>query len=384
MSNHHIRTKLKNCFKFYGAKHPQAQRPWLWRIVVGQLGLLLPKNLWVRRLLVSLGVILIITILGMYGIARWYIASQASQPLQLGVSFSADYAASLGLSPPATLHALISQVGVRNFRLVSYWNDIEPQAGHYDFSQLDWQFKQAEVAKAKIILTVGLRQPRWPECHMPGWASNEPAAKWQPQLASFIQAVVLRYRNSPSLSAYQLENEYFLHGFGKCQDFSRNRLVSEYNLVKQLDPAHRVIVGRSNNAIGLPIGQPQPDEFSISVYKRVWDAAVTHRYLEHPYPAWFYGFLAGLQEIVNHKNMVIGELQAEAWPPNGQTIQQSSLAEQNKSLDAGRLKARFSYGKATGMRTIDMWGAEYWYYRLKILHDPSLWLTAEREFQSSH
>ncbi|HSX36657.1 MAG TPA: hypothetical protein VLG13_00845, partial [Patescibacteria group bacterium] len=145
---------------------------------------------------------------------------------------------------------------------------------------------------------------------------------------------------------------------------------------------HQIIVGRSNNALGFPVGQPQPDEFSISVYKRVWDASATHRYIEYPYPAWFYGFLAGTQKIFNHKDMMIGELQAEAWPPNGQSIQNTSLAEQDKSLDAKRLEARFEYGKDTGMRQIELWGAEYWYYRDQILHDPSLWQVAQTEFST--
>ena len=78
--------------------------------------------------------------------------------------------------------------------------------------------------------------------------------------------------------------------------------------------------------------------------------------------------------------MVIGELQAEAWPPNGQGITNISLAEQNKSLNAQRLHDRFAYGKATGMKTIDMWGAEYWYYRLAKLHDPSLWNVAKQAY----
>jgi hypothetical protein len=47
---------------------------------------------------------------------------------------------------------------------------------------------------------------------------------------------------------------------------------------------------------GFPTGQPQPDEFSISVYRRVWDAGWTHRYMEYPFPAWYYAFLAGIAE----------------------------------------------------------------------------------------
>lgn len=338
------------------------------------------RSSWPHKLLVVFITLIILAVGSMYGIAQWYIHSQASKPLEQGVSFIPDYASSLGVDPQANMDALLN-IGVQHFRLVSYWSDMEPQPGHYDFSQLDWEFQKAEAKHAKIILTVGLRQPRWPECHAPGWVDlHQSSSQWQPQLESFMRAVVDRYKDSPSLQSYQLENEYFLKGFGQCTNFDRQRLISEYDLVKATDPHHPIIVGRSNNAIGLPTGQPQPDEFSVSIYKRVWDAGVTHRYLEYPYPAWYYGFMAGSQQLLLHKNMVIGELQAEAWPPNGQTIQETSLAEQNKSLDAQRLKDRFAYGRATGMKQIYLWGAEYWYYRLVVLHDPSLWNVAKQEF----
>jgi hypothetical protein len=345
-----------------------------------------PRHYWRRswwQKLVSIVVVIVILLVGgMYGIAQWYIHSEQG-PQQLGVSFIPDYAQSLGVNPQQTMDALIN-IGVKQFRLVSYWSDMEPSSGHYDFSQLDWEFQKAEAAHAKVILTLGLRQPRWPECHAPSWVNTSaPDSQWQPQLEAFMQKVVQRYQHSPSLQSYQVENEYFLQGFGSCTNFDHSRLVSEYNLVKQLDPTRPIIIGRSNNAIGLPTGQPQPDEFGISVYKRVWDAGVTHRYLEYPYPAWYYGFLAGLQKIVTGKDMMIDELQAEAWTPHGQTIQQTSLAEQNKSLDAKRLKDRFQYGRATGMRQIDLWGAEYWYYRAQVLHDPSLWNVAQQEFRAS-
>ena len=198
---------------------------------------------------------------------------------------------------------------------------------------------------------------------------------------NLITSVVNRYKDYSNLVSFQVENEYFLKGFGTCTDFSRDRLVQEYNLVKSLDPNHSIILARSNNAIGMPIGQPKGDEYSISIYKRVWDKTITHRYFEYPFPAWFYGFLAGIQEIFLGKNMIVGELQAEAWPPNGQSIPETSLAEQNKSLDASRLKDRFNYGKATGMKNIILWGGEYWYYREKILNDPSLWNVAKEEYK---
>lgn len=341
-------------------------------------------SLW-HRIKIVVVLVFFVFVSFMYGIAQWYIQSEKGKPLELGVSFIPDYAQSLGLDPPQTMDALLN-IGVKQFRLVSYWSDIEQSPGTYDFSQLDWQFQKAEAHHAKIILTVGLRQPRWPECHMPDWAGQESPSQWQPQLQSYMQKVIERYRHSPSLQSYQLENEFFLQGFGICDQIpgaeNRSRLVSEYQLVKQLDSAHPVIIGRSNNALGFPVGQPQPDEFSISVYKRVWDGNVSHRYLEYPFPAWFYGFLAGWQKIFNHRDMLIDELQAEAWAPNNQSIQQTNLAEQNKSLNAQRLADRFQYGRATGMRQIELWGSEYWYYRLTVLHDPSLWNVAKQEFNN--
>lgn len=343
----------------------------------------LPKKTWLRRLVIGLVVLVVAFTAAMYGIAEWYIHSERAKPLEQGVSFIPDYAESLGLDPQATMDALTG-IGVRHFRLVSYWSDMEPSPGKYDFSQLDWEFKKAEAAHAKVILVVGLRQPRWPECHSPSWVdTGQPESAWQPQLEAFMKKVVERYKGSPSLESWQLENEYFLKGFGRCINFSRQRLISEYDLVRSADPSHPIIVGRSNNSLGIPLGQPQPDLFSVSVYKRVWDGNFSHRYLEYPQPAWFYGFLAGTQKIFLHKDMMIGELQAEAWPPAGKTIQQTSLAEQNKSLDAKRLKDRFQYGRATGMRQIYLWGGEYWYYRLVKLQDPSLWNVAKQEFKQS-
>jgi hypothetical protein len=315
----------------------------------------------------------------MYSIAQWYIWSMRNTPLQLGVSFIPDYAQSLGVDPQQNMDALLD-IGVKHFRLVSYWSDMEQTKGTYDFSQLDWQFQKAEAKGAKITLTLGLRQPRWPECHMPDWAEKETSDQWTQQLEQFMGTVMNRYKDSPALQDYQLENEYFLKGFGICTDFSRQRLVDEYNLVKATDPHHTVIIGRSNNAQGFPVGQPTPDKFSISVYKRVWDAGFSHRYLEYPWPAWFYGYLAGTQKIFLSKDMAIGELQAEAWAPNGKAIKDISLDEQNKSLNAKRLQDRFGYGEATGMKQIYMWGGEYWYYRQHVLHDPSLWNVAKDEF----
>lgn len=320
----------------------------------------------------------------MYGVARWYIWQEGKKPLVIGTSFIADYASGFGLDPHQTFLAILNDLGVKHVRLVSYWNNIEPVKGRYDFTELDWEFAQANAHHAKVTLAVGLRQPRWPECHAPDWIDQTvPPSQWQPQLERFIGAVVARYKDNPALESYQLENEYYLTTFGLCTDDTRERLTAEMNLIHAIDPRHTLIVSRSDNAIGWPIHPPLPDETGISIYRRVW-TPILGRYIEYPFPAWFYAFLAGMEKITTGRDTIIHELQTEPWPPHGMPLTQASIEEQNKSFNAARFQSVVSFAKSTGMRPIDLWGAEYWYYRKEKLHDDSLWHVAEQVFQKSN
>jgi hypothetical protein len=160
--------------------------------------------------------------------------------------------------------------------------------------------------------------------------------------------------------------------------------VAELALVRQLDPHHPVIISRSNNYVGFSIRKPLPDQVGISVYRRVWDGVVTHRYFQYPYPSWYYAFLAGGEKLLTGKDSVIHELQAEPWPPHGQDILSTPLIEQNQTFDAKRLQATTTFAEQTGIRQIDLWGAEYWYYRAQTLHDPSVWQTAQQIFNAAN
>ena len=342
---------------------------------------------WAQKLFVLfVGLILFMTGT-MYGVAQWYINTNDQKPLKLGATFIPSYAEDLGLDAKETMQVMIDELGVKHFRLVSYWDQLEPAQDQYDFTLLDWQFRKAEAAGASVSLALGLRQPRWPECHMPEWAKNlsgdggPSVGQWPEQLNQFIEQVVKRYKTSPALESYQLENEFFLTVFSpECTDYSRDRLIEEFNLVKQLDPIHPIILSRSNN-YGVPLGDPVPDIYGFSVYRRVWDGK-TNRYFQYPLPPKWYAFHAGVQQILHSKPSMLHELQAEAWPPHGRSIQDTTLEEQNKSIDATRLDDTFQFGIDTGLREIYLWGAEYWYYRKVKLGDPSLWDVAKEKFHT--
>jgi hypothetical protein len=346
------------------------------------------KGFWQKGIIQKLIVVLIAMVVGFvgvsYGVAQWYIASHKSKPLVYGATFSPYYAEYFGLDPKDTLNAIINDMGIKQLRLLSYWDESEATQGIYDFTNLDWQFAMAENSGAKVSLAIGLRQPRWPECHMPTWAKDMPMTEWEPKLTTYMQAVIDRYKTSPALESYQLENEFFLSVFGDCPDFTRERLVREAAFVKQADPTHPLIITRSNNALGVPIGDPRPDKFGVSVYKRVWDKTITKRYFEYPLPAWFYASLGGYGKIFTGKDLIIHELQTEAWLPDTGEFNMNdidSIPEQNKSLDAARLKERLEYAKATGLREVYVWGIEWWYWQKSVGH-PELWDTAKQQIQT--
>jgi hypothetical protein len=318
--------------------------------------------------------------LAMYGVAQWYINQKSDEPFVMGATFIPDYARFYGLDAEETYLAMLDDLEFERVRLVSYWNKHEAERGVYDFSDLDWQFELAEQRGVEIALAIGLRQPRWPECHKPAWAEGLPYDEWYPALKDYMAAVVNQYKLSPALVEYQLENEFLLEVFGECPDHNRERLIDEFNHLKELDPTRPIVVSRSNNAVpSWPVGQPRADVIGAAVYKRVWDKTITKRYFEYPLPSWFYAFLAGGAKLTTGVDSILHELQAEPWLPDGFDMRTASTEELSKTMDAERLHERFQYARDTGMKVIDLWGVEWWYYRKTRQADDSLWEAAREQ-----
>jgi hypothetical protein len=49
-------------------------------------------------------------------------------------------------------------------------------------------------------------------------------------------------------------------------------------------------------------------------------------------------------------------------------------------MNANTLNNRFQYAEATGMKTIDFWGAEWWYYEKVKFNNPSDWNVAKAQY----
>ena len=289
---------------------------------------------------------------------------------EFGLSFSLHRCSELSLDKQAVLTAAINDLAITRYRLMSYWDIHESQQGQYNFAELDWQMDMVAAAGGSVTLCLGVRQPRWPEFHMPSWAEHLPADQWHAALLAFVQQVVERYKNHPALVSWQLENEALLKTFGDNTegDFDRERLKKEYKLVKTLDPNHPVIMTLSDS-YGIPFRAPKPDMFAMSMYRVIMDAQGVTHYSKRP--AWFYRLRKNLILLLRFRHTFIHELQAEMWA--NRAITEVPIDEQLAQMNPTQLAKNVHFAQACGMPTIDVWGLEWWYW-LKVTHNrPENW-----------
>ncbi len=296
-----------------------------------------------------------------------------------GVTFSKKYALDLELDWQKTYLAILDDLKVKNIRLIAYWDEIESEEDNFNFSDLDWQINEASNRGINIILAVGRRLPRWPECHDPVWLEKlAPLAVKQHQL-EFIQGVVNRYKGNLAIKAWQVENEPLFAWFGKCPRPSKEFLGEEVDLVKSLDSQPIIITdsGELNHWQG---AASLADILGSTMYRVVWNKYLGFwDYFFVPPAA--YRFKADVTKFFhqNLKDVIVTELQMEPWTMD-QRMVELSLADQQKSFTLQRFKDNIEYVKKAGFNEVYLWGVEYWYW-LKESGQPEIWQEAKRLWQ---
>jgi len=284
-----------------------------------------------------------------------------------GVSFSAKYASEMGMDWKKAFTKLCQELPFERLRLMTYWDLAEPSQGRYDLKVITWQLKTAARYGKKVSLCLGMRQPRWPECHEPAWAKKLDQAARHQALYEFIEKVVEQFNNDPTIESWQLENEALNKGLGHCTDYDRNRLRREFELVKRLDPKRPIIMSTSDS-VGLPLRQPRPDIVGFSIYKTQWRNG---RYYRSKTPAAWYRLRSWLVSTLIRRPVIIHELQTEPWGP--EATYKLPLSEQARSMDATKLQQMLKYAQTTGIDHIDLWGVEWWYWLGAKHEDWSCW-----------
>lgn len=303
--------------------------------------------------------------------------SPEAEKISWGVNFSQKHAWDLGLDWRENYLALIEDLGVKHLKLAVHWDLLEPQKGEYYFTDLDWQIATAEQAGAELLLVIGLKTPRWPECHFPAWAYSLTEQEQKEAILAMLEQVVLRYRDSQAVWAWQVENEPFFP-FGECLWTDKDFLRKEIALVKSLDERKRpVLVSDSGEGSFWFQAAKFGDLVGTTMYRKVWFHQLGF-YITYPLPPVFYARKAKIIEKLFGKEVICVELQAEPWGP--ELLYSSPLAEQQKTMNLEQFKKNIEFAKKTGMKKFYLWGSEWWYWLKEKQGQPEIWQEAGKLF----
>ena len=296
-----------------------------------------------------------------------------------GVNFSQKHASLLELDWQETYLALLNDLKVKNLKVAAHWDLIEPEDGIFNFEDLDWQIREVERRGGKILLALGMKTPRWPECHIPEWAKNLNKNQQQEKILRMLDKIVSRYGDSEVIKYWQVENEPFFP-FGECPWVDKNFLKKEIALVKSLDFLKRPVIISDSGEGSLWITAAQlGDTVGTTMYRKVWFRQIK-KYISYPFPSTFYWRKAQIIKKLFGKEVVVVELQAEPWGPK--LMYDISLEEQEKTMNLTQFKENIEFAKRTGLKEFYLWGAEWFYWMKTKKNQPEIWEEAKNLFIS--
>ena len=300
--------------------------------------------------------------------------SPAKTPIW-GLTFSYQEAKGLGFDDRQMYLDILSDLKPKNIRLMTYWEDLEKQPGQFDFANVDWQLEQAEKYKAQVILVVGRKQPRWPECHQPTWFGTLSVSDQNQAVLDFVKATVEHFKSSPVIKSWEVENEPYF-GFGpNCPKSEGNLLKHEISLVKNLDARPVLVTDSGDRGSWLASVNAGADNFGFTLYRVSYDEKYGG-YYKYPLPPAFYRVRAGILETFTHVKQIVDiELQMEPWFTNGAL--NTSVDKQKTLMNASVFAENIKYAKKTGVSEHYLWGVEWWYWMAKKQNDWGMWAAAK-------
>jgi len=307
--------------------------------------------------------LIVICLLILVGLILSRSTADPNRQITWGITFEETFAKKLGLDWQAAYLAMLDDLGVKKIRLVAHWLEVEPKEGQFDFTELDEHVAQAQERDVKIILAVGYRWPRWPECHQPEWVIDQ-----RPALLGSMEKVVNRYKDNAAVFAWEVENEPFL-SFGECPKLDVKLLDEEIALVRQLDS--RPIILTDSGELSLWVrAAKRADIFGTTMYRWVWNQQLGS--YKYPIPPGFFRLKERLVRLFVgwQKPFVVIELQGEPW--THKQIYEIPIEEQLKLMPLTEFISTIDYAKQTGFSEYYWWGAEWWYY-LKQNGHPEYW-----------
>jgi hypothetical protein len=302
--------------------------------------------------------------------------------INYGITYSWKYADEMGLDWKDTYIKILDDLGAKNLRLVTYWEDVEATRDNYDYSNIKWQLDEAEKRDASVILSFGRKVPRYPECFEPSWWNEIPNEDVRNhELYEYVKTTVGELKHYKTIKLWQVENEPFWP-FGECvHEFEFDTVRSEIELVRSLDDREILVQDSGEGGLWYKtyiLG----DYLGISMYRKIWYDFWgiffnNFIYFKYPLAHWTYAIKAGVVQVPYQK-IIVTELQGEPWGPGIN----SELTEEDKNSTMSRADflATLSYAQKAGFKDLYLWGAEWWLWEKEMNDNPYFWDTAKPLF----
>lgn len=295
-----------------------------------------------------------------------------------GLTFSYHEAEGLGFDWKTMYLDILSDLRPKNLRLMTYWNDLEPKKGEYDFTIIDQELTEAQKQNVNVIVVLGRKQPRWPECFEPDWVKGLAPEDAQKAQLDMVKAAVEHLKGYSAITDWQVENEPQFSFGADCPKIPLDLVSKEIRLVKSLDP--RPIIVTDSGEIGkwIPTANTGADIFGTTMYRVAYNSKYGG-YYRYPLPAAFYRIKAGILSTFTNVHTVYDmELQMEPWFTNGAF--NTPLDTQKALMNANVFNSNIYYAKQTGLAEHYLWGVEWWYWMAKKNGDWGMWNAAKQLF----
>ncbi len=320
---------------------------------------------------------IIVAVLGVLS-AVIFLLDFSKSEIKYGVTFSKQYASEeLLLDWKETYLAILDDLKVDHIRLSAYWNETEPLPGVYKFDDLDWQISEASKRNVNIILAVGRRLPRWPECHDPIWLKNQNDETIQERQLKFVKKVIERYDSNSNIYYWQIENEPYLKYFGICPPLDKEFFKEEILLAKELTDKPILVTDSGELSIWFPVAKSGGDVLGTTLYKVVYNNIFGYFEWFLP-PFYYFGKAYLVKSFTPIEKVIVAELQAEAWHKGDKSLSQLTLNEAFESVDLNQFKKNVSFSRRAGFDEIYLWGAEWWYMLKKDKGYDAFWEEAKK------
>lgn len=358
---------------------------------------------WTITSMVVVVSIVLSTILAVPRLSRAQSNGSDSVPVSLGFTFSERQANYLDISWRQAFEAAMD-LTPNLVRLGAYWDTIEPTPGKYDFTNLDWMLDHVP-AQSSVLLTVGMKAPRWPEYFLPAWLRNsikvpDGASVTQDDRVrqatlQFVSQVIQHERGRSNIKYWQVENEPLDPSGPHQWTIDSGFLSEEIGLVRALDKSRPIVVSMFVDTS--PVGLLPPwrgqlmdrarkvlsvaDVLGLDVYS-VRPIANKYFSVSLRWPVWEWEpRVRTLQQVAQSagKHAWISEAQAEPWLP-ARVVTTGSSPSQNATptLTADTVDRLH----ADGFSIILLWGVEYWYVRSERYKDTNWWSGMQQFFRA--